>query len=173
MSVWRMISDCPNQPNLPRQLKTHIAFSIFPILDTNLCHQLQRWWWQQHCARNKQIPIWKITIWYNMGHQNDKLDPAFTMRRNLPRNIFNELELCIRIQIGKKILGLRNMQKKLDFFSYNYASDLFWLSRANHWIELDYRSPFFHLQFHQMTEFMPYRFLTLDQAIYKAKWKKW
>jgi hypothetical protein len=31
-----MISDCPNQPNLPRQLKTHIAFSMFPILDTNL-----------------------------------------------------------------------------------------------------------------------------------------
>ena len=27
---------CPNQPNLPRQLKTHISFSMFPILDTNL-----------------------------------------------------------------------------------------------------------------------------------------
>ena len=27
-----------------------------------------------------------------MGHQNDKLDPGFTMRRNLPRNIYNELE---------------------------------------------------------------------------------
>ena len=37
MSVWRIISDCPNQPDLPRQLKTHIAFSMFPILDTNLC----------------------------------------------------------------------------------------------------------------------------------------
>jgi hypothetical protein len=40
MSVWRIIPDCPIQPNLPdlpRQLKTHIAFSMFPILDTNLC----------------------------------------------------------------------------------------------------------------------------------------
>ena len=30
---------CPNQPflpNLPRWLKTHLAFSMFPILDTNL-----------------------------------------------------------------------------------------------------------------------------------------
>ena len=30
---------CPNQPilpNLPRRLKTHIAFLMFPILDTNL-----------------------------------------------------------------------------------------------------------------------------------------
>ena len=34
--VWKMISDCPNQPNLPRELKTRIAFSMFPILDTNL-----------------------------------------------------------------------------------------------------------------------------------------
>ena len=25
------------QPGLPRQLKTHIVFSMFPILDTNLC----------------------------------------------------------------------------------------------------------------------------------------
>ena len=33
MSVWRIISDCPNQPDLPRQLK---AFSMFSILDTNL-----------------------------------------------------------------------------------------------------------------------------------------
>ena len=84
-----------------------------------------------------------------MGHQNDKLDPAFTMRRNLPRNISNELEL-LGFKLEKKILGLRNMQKKLDFFSYNCASDLFWLSRANHWIELDYRSPFLHLQFFPM-----------------------
>ena len=30
------ISDCPNQPDLPRQLKTHLAFLLFPILDTNL-----------------------------------------------------------------------------------------------------------------------------------------
>ena len=39
LSVWRIISGCPNQPilpNLPRRLKTHIAFSMFPILDTNL-----------------------------------------------------------------------------------------------------------------------------------------
>ena len=36
MSVWRIISDCPNQPDLSKQLKTHIAFSMFPILDTNL-----------------------------------------------------------------------------------------------------------------------------------------
>ena len=42
MSVWRIISDCPNQPNLPNQLKTHIAFSMFPILDTNLCIVCQR-----------------------------------------------------------------------------------------------------------------------------------
>ncbi len=30
---------CPNQPvlpDLPKQLKTHIAFSMFPILNTNL-----------------------------------------------------------------------------------------------------------------------------------------
>ena len=47
-----------------------------------------------------------------MGHQNDKLDPAFTMRRNLPRNISNKLEL-IGFKLKKKILGLRNMQKKL------------------------------------------------------------
>ena len=31
---------CPNLPNLPRQLKTHIVFSVFPILGTNL--------WQHH-----------------------------------------------------------------------------------------------------------------------------
>ena len=39
LSVWRILSVCPNQPNLPRQLKTHIAFLMFPILefDTNLC----------------------------------------------------------------------------------------------------------------------------------------
>ena len=36
LSVSRIISDSPNQPNLPRQLKNHIAFSMFPILDTNL-----------------------------------------------------------------------------------------------------------------------------------------
>ena len=45
MSVWRINSDCPNQPalaDLPRQLKTHIAFSMFPILDTNLCLQSTR-----------------------------------------------------------------------------------------------------------------------------------
>ena len=35
-SVWRIISDCPIQPDLPIKLKTHIAFSMFPILDTNL-----------------------------------------------------------------------------------------------------------------------------------------
>ena len=28
--------DSPNQPGLPRQLKTHIGFSMFPILGTNL-----------------------------------------------------------------------------------------------------------------------------------------
>ena len=37
LSVWRAIHYCPNQPDLPRQLKTHIVFSMFPILDTNLC----------------------------------------------------------------------------------------------------------------------------------------
>ena len=31
LSVWRMISDCPNQPDLPRQLKTHI-FQCFLYL---------------------------------------------------------------------------------------------------------------------------------------------
>ena len=45
---------CLNQPdlaNLPRQLKTHIAFSMFPILDTNLwpnytnLRVIERWWW--------------------------------------------------------------------------------------------------------------------------------
>ena len=41
--VWRKISGCPNQPNqpiLPRWLKTHLAFSMFPILDTNLWGQV-------------------------------------------------------------------------------------------------------------------------------------
>ena len=28
---------CQKQPSLPRQSKTHLAFSMFPILDTNLC----------------------------------------------------------------------------------------------------------------------------------------
>jgi hypothetical protein len=51
-----------------------------------------------------------------MGHQNDKLDPAFTVRRNLPRNIFNELELCIRIQIGKKNIGIKKHAEKVRFF---------------------------------------------------------
>ena len=37
LSVWRTIQYCPNQPNLPRQLKPHIDISMFPILDTNLC----------------------------------------------------------------------------------------------------------------------------------------
>ena len=37
LSVWRTIQYCPNQPNLPKQLKIHTAFSMFPILDTNLC----------------------------------------------------------------------------------------------------------------------------------------
>ena len=43
MSVWRIFSDCQNQPkwpDLPRQKKTHIAFSMFPILDTNLWSRL-------------------------------------------------------------------------------------------------------------------------------------
>ena len=31
MSVLRIISVCPNQPDLPSQLKTHIAFSMCPI----------------------------------------------------------------------------------------------------------------------------------------------
>ena len=30
----------PKQPDLPKLLKTHIAFSMFPILDTNLCIKL-------------------------------------------------------------------------------------------------------------------------------------
>ena len=44
LSVWRIISDCPNQPDLPGKLKTHIAFSMFPIVDTNLflCHAMQK-----------------------------------------------------------------------------------------------------------------------------------
>ena len=43
LSVWGIISGCqtqPDLPNLPRWLKSHIAFSMFPILDTNLCSQL-------------------------------------------------------------------------------------------------------------------------------------
>ena len=36
LSVWRTVSVLPNLPNLPGQLKTHIAFSMFPIIDTNL-----------------------------------------------------------------------------------------------------------------------------------------
>ena len=36
MLVWAIIFDYPNHPDLPRQLKTHIAFSMFPTLDTNL-----------------------------------------------------------------------------------------------------------------------------------------
>ena len=39
LSVWRIISDCPNQPDLPRQLKTRTDFSMVPILDTNLCYR--------------------------------------------------------------------------------------------------------------------------------------
>ena len=35
LSVWRTIQYCPNQPNLPRQLKTLIAFSMFPTLCTS------------------------------------------------------------------------------------------------------------------------------------------
>ena len=34
LSVWRIISGCqtqPDLPNLPRWLKSHIAFSMFPI----------------------------------------------------------------------------------------------------------------------------------------------
>ena len=43
MSVLILNSDCQNQPvlpKLPRQLKTDIAFSMFPILDTNLWPQV-------------------------------------------------------------------------------------------------------------------------------------
>ena len=48
MSVWRIIPDCPfqpNLPNLPRQLKTHIAFSMFPILDRNLWYEAILLFW--------------------------------------------------------------------------------------------------------------------------------
>ena len=41
LSVWRTVLVLPKSaklPNLPRQLKTHIAFSMFPIL--NLCYLL-------------------------------------------------------------------------------------------------------------------------------------
>ena len=41
--VWQFYY-CPNEPYIPRQLKTHIAFSMFPIVDTNLflCHAMQK-----------------------------------------------------------------------------------------------------------------------------------
>ena len=38
-SHFRDFPDSTNQPGMPRQLKTHIAFSMFPILGTNLWHQ--------------------------------------------------------------------------------------------------------------------------------------
>ena len=58
LSVWRIISGCqtqPDLPNLPRWLKSHIAFSMFPILDTNL------WSWPTKrpfflvCLHNKRV----------------------------------------------------------------------------------------------------------------------
>ena len=39
LSVWRTISVLPKSAHLPRQLKTHMAFSMFPILDTHLCSE--------------------------------------------------------------------------------------------------------------------------------------
>ena len=66
LSVWKIISDCPNQPNLPRQLKTHIAFSMFPILDTNLWGKPTLW--TTICSL---VAVWesssKIT-WSSSGH---------------------------------------------------------------------------------------------------------
>ena len=38
LAFARQFQYCPNQPDLPRQLKTYIVFSMFPILDTNLWH---------------------------------------------------------------------------------------------------------------------------------------
>ena len=49
-----------------------------------------------------------------MGHQNDKLDPAFTMRRNLPRNTSNELEL-LGFKLEKNI-GIKKHAEKVRFF---------------------------------------------------------
>ena len=49
LSVWRTIQYCPNQPNLPRQLKPHIAFSMFHILDTNL--------WALHWCRDVKAAL--------------------------------------------------------------------------------------------------------------------
>ena len=37
LSVWRTVSVLPKPARSAQMLKTHIAFSMFPILDTNLC----------------------------------------------------------------------------------------------------------------------------------------
>ena len=42
LSLFWFFPVLPKWPCLPRQLKTHIFFSIFPILGTNLCLQLPK-----------------------------------------------------------------------------------------------------------------------------------
>ena len=82
-----------------------------------------------------------------MGHQNDKLDPAFTMRRNLPRNTSNELEL-LGFKLEKKNIGIKKHTEKVRFFFRTIVHQTF--SGYHVQIELDYRSPFLHLQFFPM-----------------------
>ena len=56
----------PKSPDLPRQLKTHIGFSMFPILDTNLLGKPTLW--TTICSL---VAVWesssKIT-WSSSGH---------------------------------------------------------------------------------------------------------
>ena len=40
LSVWRIISDCPNQPDLPRQMKTHIKSVHFTVTRSSICSKI-------------------------------------------------------------------------------------------------------------------------------------
>ena len=92
---------CPNQPGLHRQLKVQIAFSMIPLLGTNLC--------AHHCYKNNNIAVliehlsltltvcnviylYKKYTSYSLGQQSNtpalsmiklhKLGPTF---QNLPK----------------------------------------------------------------------------------------
>ena len=56
----KMHTFCPNQPDLPKQLKTHTAFSMFPIVDVNLWFLIA--WLAQSDQRNNFVVLSAIVV---------------------------------------------------------------------------------------------------------------
>ena len=87
---------CPNQPNLPRQLKTHLTSSMFPILDTNLC-------------RNCNLQLFcTIKLPYNSG--------PFCSQITAFHFSYKNWSWFQNIQFEKEELSINMLRKILAFF---------------------------------------------------------